>query len=393
MRISHDSDGSTELDAAKTLGEADRLLQMVKEMRLLRSCEGEGEDRPSEAVSVPDGGSLDSHGLEEITVPESQNTLVDKLNSQGAEKILAPSRITEESVESSGQPSSVTEYHEELRVRVGYESGTTTDERSSLDYTASSSNFTKEMMDFLGIHKSSSPEFLELPSVSSCDLYDSNLEKLRMVRERNLKIQRQLNDMSDERSIGVSRGAQSAPVNAAQPPVTAKDNGHPHSTPIISTPVRLYTEKVKGDGDGKRPMRRKQKYELTKKTLMRNYILKMLATKQEYLAGLSSASSAIEVSSSGMLERLAGKYSSDLNSSSSISPSRSDSPDQAELNVLPGSTSQNSLGADFKYGSSSQSLSIHPPLQFFQHSPKQLHSFLFNTRHHYIGCSSKAPLC
>ena len=108
--------------------------------------------------------------------------------------------------------------------------------------------------------------------------------------------------------------------------------------PIANTPVRIYTEKVKQDGTGRRPLRRRDKFELQKKLVLQNYIKRLLDTKQCNVDQISQSTidgSSIELSSVRVLNKLLenDESVSITNGSSDVFPS-SAGQDSSDSNMI-----------------------------------------------------------
>ncbi|XP_018026681.1 uncharacterized protein LOC108682079 [Hyalella azteca] len=94
------------------------------------------------------------------------------------------------------------------------------------------------------------------------------------------------------------------------PPVSEPTSVLSGSVCSVTTPARIYTEKLKNDGSGARPLRKRDKFELQKKILLHNYVKRLLDTHQSDFGALSSTSvesSGIDLSSVRVLARLAGR--------------------------------------------------------------------------------------
>lgn len=107
----------------------------------------------------------------------------------------------------------------------------------------------------------SSTDYLSPPStLPTAEVYD-NLKK---IQQRRKTVQHLLDSISDER--------------------------YQHTSHEKATSPNVYTEKLKGEGSGKRPLRKKEKFEMQKKEILQYYMKKLLRMKGDELLNLSASS-------------------------------------------------------------------------------------------------------
>ena len=292
---------------------------------------------------------------------------------------------------------------EEIRIRLIPESSSSAvsqaegPDASPIPVLADSKTFARDMKNYLGLDTNSSSEYFYPPSVSPVDLPPQVYDNLQLLRRNRIAIEEQLTSLgvrrnrrgnrnnrheeitssdseiqsSDERLLGKSScGKQnsnsdtSPSVDLVQPSTSA------FRVPVVpssflSTPVRAYTENVKMDGAGRRPLRRKDKFELQKKIVLQNYIKRLLVTKAEDMAQLSEgsvSSSGIEISSSRLLNKLACvSESSSSHSDPNTSTSKSiNSYDSVQSSISSPDVPLSSEGSA-KFSQSSHDIATHLP--------------------------------
>ncbi|XP_076068878.1 uncharacterized protein LOC143041080 isoform X2 [Oratosquilla oratoria] len=153
-------------------------------------------------------------------------------------------------------------------------------------------------VDHKKLESSSSTSYLSLPSRLHAKTMDDIGANLRQLQSQRPKIQQMLDDLTS-----------AVPLPSHSTPITTQ-NVHP----------RLYKEELKEEGSGKRPVKKKHKFEFHRKQILKQYAERLIAMKQNEVQQISAStvnSSGLTISSLGQLSAMAEKnYDTDSDKSS-----------------------------------------------------------------------------
>ncbi|XP_063611623.1 uncharacterized protein LOC134785255 [Penaeus indicus] len=173
-------------------------------------------------------------------------------------------RSIEDTYQTSYEPSSALESSSgdiEVKIRISDDSSFETD-RPTMPVISNLPGKYQEKSSSIG--DEASTEYLSPPShlPSKGYSYEDTVENLRRITEHRQKIASLLDKL---------------PVKSHQ------------RTSNFSTPTNKYTEKLKGEGSGQRPLKKKQKFELKKKEIIQHYINELLKMKGDDLLQISAS--------------------------------------------------------------------------------------------------------
>ncbi|XP_047498198.1 uncharacterized protein LOC125045124 [Penaeus chinensis] len=173
-------------------------------------------------------------------------------------------RSIEDTYQTSYEPSSALESSSgdiEVKIRISDDSSFETD-RPTMPVISNLPGKYQEKSSSIG--DEASTEYLSPPShlPSKGYNYEDTVENLRRITEHRQKIASLLDTL---------------PVKSHQ------------RTSNFSTPTSMYTEKLKGEGSGQRPLKKKQKFELKKKEIIQHYINELLKMRGDDLLQISAS--------------------------------------------------------------------------------------------------------
>lgn len=173
-------------------------------------------------------------------------------------------RSIEDTYQTSYEPSSALESSSgdiEVKIRISDDSSFETD-RPTMPVISNLPGKYQEKSSSIG--DEASTEYLSPPShlPSKGYSHEDTVENLRRITEHRQKIASLLDKL---------------PVKSHQ------------RTSNFSTPTSMYTEKLKGEGSGQRPLKKKQKFELKKKEIIQHYINELLKMKGDDLLQISAS--------------------------------------------------------------------------------------------------------
>lgn len=322
--------------ATVPIGEMESYQGRSKKINKKEHVQITGDNNRHDALVLSTEGSEESSGYEDLVRVRIMLESSSEDNAVGRSKLIQPSFPLKRQIADGAS-----------NTRVVHQK-TTRDAKGKT--TANDSvNFIREMKSYLGLLHESSSDYLSLPS-SSCspvEFPQQIFDNMRLLRRNRENIKAKLDHfrnyrntvpvVGDHYAIGLSNGSvatrQGLPGAVTQveggvvnpsidsdnlsstdnmsvmPSSSLESNSSSASRVLLRdyTPVRVYSENVKQDGTGRRPMRKRDKFELQKKLVVENYVKRLLQTKQSELAQLTQSTvdgSAIDVSSSRVLNKL-----------------------------------------------------------------------------------------
>lgn len=173
-------------------------------------------------------------------------------------------RSIQDTYQSSYEPSSALESSSgdiEVKIKISDDSSFETD-RPTMPVISNLPSKYQEKSSSIG--DGTSTEYLSPPSrlPSKGYSYEDTVENLRKITEHRQRIA----SLLDKQTVKSHQGTSS-----------------------FSMPTSMYTEKLKGEGSGQRPLKKKQKFELKKKEIIQHYINELLQMKGDDLLQISAS--------------------------------------------------------------------------------------------------------